>query len=512
MAIPAVITSFTYSSIALIWVTYGLWLTIEFGVVTFVIFLTQWYRGKHTSFVTTYELPRLRVAALVSVYNEDPDVVKRTVISVKNAVDSFGGVFLLDDSTDEQIIVTNRRFCRSNDVTYVHRKERRGYKAGAINDAIKKFGGSYDVIAIFDADQRPVTSFFNVLLPFFSDKRIAVVQVPQRYSNLTSRVAKGSNYEQKGFYDVVMKGRNATGSAFILGSGSIIRIAALRDVGYFDEKTVTEDVATSVRLHSKNYRSVYVDYPGIWYGEAPRTLTAYLIQHGRWALGGFQLIGTLVRSDISFRQFVDYFAGVMYWVQQGPLALVEMSAPIIFLLGRLPMLNINPILFLFGYYPFFFFSMGTFMLLMDKDEYGAVGFAYQQSIETTAMPVITQSFIAWLLRKKRPFKVTPKTAGGGGKIEYFGAWLYIALFVELAAFVSGLGWFYSTSDTTLRASLIINLGWAAYFTILLIGSITLLFSSEEEKQDVLITNTEAGPYTSYSYLIKREQQRFRGSQ
>ncbi|MDP8012431.1 MAG: glycosyltransferase family 2 protein [Thermoplasmata archaeon] len=73
----------------------------------------------------------------------------------------------------------------------------------------------------------------------------------------------GATFQQMPFNEIVMSGRDITGSAFLLGSGFIARVSALKDVNYFDESAVTEDLATSLELHSLGYKPFYVNYPGI---------------------------------------------------------------------------------------------------------------------------------------------------------------------------------------------------------------------------------------------------------
>jgi len=106
-----------------------------------------------------------------------------------------------------------------------------------------------------------------------------------------------------------MRGRTFS-SAFSLGSGSVFRISALKEVGYMDESSITEDAATSLKLHEKGYASVYVDSSLIWYGEPPQDINAYLTQQSRWAFGYFQLTWRILKSNLNFSQFVDYFQGV----------------------------------------------------------------------------------------------------------------------------------------------------------------------------------------------------------
>lgn len=478
---PVVLTYFTMMNIFLSPLTYGLWLTMEIGFFTFVIYYFHYKRMEKLPENLVLKFKPYKVAAVVTAYNENPETVKGTLISVKNALDDLGDVFLLDDSTDQNIVKENSEFCKNNNIKYIHRDNRRGYKAGAINDFLKNYGKNYEILAIFDVDQRPVKSFFYDLLPFFNDPEVSFVQVPQSYTEIYSNVALGAYFQQKPFNKIVMSGRSVTGSAFILGSGVLIRISALEDVGYFDESVVTEDLATSLKLHEKRYKSIYVDYPGIWYGEPPETVDAYLIQQGRWSLGGFQAFKKIIKSDFKFSVFIDYFSGFLYWLKEGPLTIVEILAPVLFLSTRFFVLKVNPLLFSLAYFPLFIFSLIFYIISMKSQEYGLKGFLFHQFLELIMMPAVTLSFIAWITGRKRPFKVTPKNKNS--KVSKF---LILNIILEIILIISlilGLEWYFTSSNIFLKYSILVNLFWLVYFIFLNTGTFFIYFSKigEEEK-------------------------------
>lgn len=477
--IPLILTWYTFPSIYITPITYALWLTMEIGIFTSILYYFDYRKSLEMPEKLVMPIKNYRVAAVVTTYNEDPETVKDTLISVKNAVGDLGTVFLLDDSNKKEIIEINKKFCEENGIIYVHRENRRGYKAGAINDFLKQYSENFDILAIFDVDQRPIKSFFYDLLPFFNDPDVAFVQIPQAYTELNSNVALGAFYQQKPFYEVVMGGRNITGSAFILGSGVLVRISALKQVGNFDEIVVTEDLATSIALHSKKLKSIYVEYPGIWYGEPPITVNAYLVQQGRWSLGTFQSFSKIMNADIDLRKFIDYFSGFLYWLKEGPLTISEILAPLIFLLFRVYVLKVNPLFFILAYYPIFFASLALYLITMRNKQYGLKGFLFHQFLELIMMPAITMSFIAWLLGRKRPFKVTPK--GKETKISKFVILNIVLEIFILLSIVSGLLWYFSAENEYLKYSIVVNITWAIYFLFLNSGTFTIYFSKVMEK-------------------------------
>src|SRR3954469_6537171 len=85
---------------------------------------------------------------------------------------------VLDDSTDETReiaeLAVRRHAARGFDISYVHRVDRTGYKAGALEAGLSVAKGQF--IAIFDADFVPTADFLARTLPYFaSDERIGMV-------------------------------------------------------------------------------------------------------------------------------------------------------------------------------------------------------------------------------------------------------------------------------------------------------------------------------------------------
>ncbi|MFP3283505.1 MAG: glycosyltransferase [Nitrososphaeria archaeon] len=456
--LAAALTWLTLADPLLAWLNYGVWLTMIIGVYSFVNFTSTAARARGYARSYVGAAPDLRVAAFVTAFNEDPSIVEGTLISVKSALGAKGDVFLLDDSTDPGVAGELRRFSEANGVVYLHREDRRGFKAGAINDALRKHGDRYDLVAIFDADQRPRAGFFDAALPLFSDPSVAFVQVPQNYTEIASPIAMGSKYQQEPFLRTMMRGRSGT-SAFSLGSGTIFRIAALREVGLMDESSITEDAATSVRLHSRGWRSIYYDDFLVWYGEPPRDAAAYIQQQSRWALGYFQLMGGILRSDLHFTAFFDYVSGAFYWLKEGPLTLIEIIAPIIFLSLRQPFMKVDPVVYALAYFPYFALSIGIFYLVMRGKNYGLKGFFLHQSLEYLAFTGITAAFISYLLRRRVPFKVTPK---GRGRRSLRSVMPHIIVAAALAVSIAlGALWLMLVRGA-LEYAIAINIFWAAW--------------------------------------------------
>jgi cellulose synthase (UDP-forming) len=349
--------------------SYFVFLSSVTGAFMFIIFLKYYAVSKRYTQDVINRYAEYKIAAVIPTYNEDHKLVQDTAFSVQLACKRRGDVYILDDSRDDEIRKGIDELKKSG-LRVVRRESRRGYKAGAINDFIKSHGDKYDLLAIFDADQRPISCFFDEVLKFFEDPCIAFVQVPQAYTELETGIAHSSYWQQEPFLRIVMRGRES--SIFSLGSGTVFRIKSLQDVGGLDENNVTEDIATSIDLHSRGYKSVYVDKPLIWYGAPPKDLKAYLSQQSRWSLGSFQFLPKLLKSNLSLKQFRDYLNSWMYWIKEGPLTIFEIIAPIVFLLFNTPFIRVDPVLYLAAYVPYFF-SVIVVFVYAGKEYYGLRG-------------------------------------------------------------------------------------------------------------------------------------------
>lgn len=226
----AKLTIFTMDNLILSPITYALWRTMEIGLITTLIFYSNYKKSIEIKSSLVNLLKNYKVASLIVSYNEDPETVQNTLLSVKDATGKMGDVYLLDDSTHKEKVEQNKKFCDENNIKYIHRENRRGYKAGALNYFLKIYGDNYDLIPVFDLDQRPIKPFFYDLLPFFNDPKVAFVQVPQAYTESNTKVVMGATFQQMPFNEIVISGRDITGSAFLLGSGFIARVSALKDV------------------------------------------------------------------------------------------------------------------------------------------------------------------------------------------------------------------------------------------------------------------------------------------
>src|SRR5437763_10369075 len=221
---------------------------------------------------------------------------------------------VLDDSIDETRSVADlavRRFAAEGvDIKYFHRTNRRGYKAGALEEGMRVARG--EIIAIFDADFLPSRDFLARLMPPFPNPAVGMVQarwghINQDYSLLTTI----QSILLDGHFVLEHGGRNRSGRFFNFnGTAGIWRRTAIEDAGGWQHDTLTEDLDLSYRAQLRGWRFVFVS-DLIAPAEVPVEMNAFKSQQHRWAKGSIQtcrkLLPTILRADLPLGVKVEAF-------------------------------------------------------------------------------------------------------------------------------------------------------------------------------------------------------------
>ena len=242
--------------------------------------------------------PLPRVTIQLPIYNERY-VVERLLEAVTR-VDyprDLLEIQLLDDSTDETRFVASRlvsEYARAGyPVSYFHRDNREGFKAGALAEGLKHASG--ELIAIFDADFVPPPPIIRQMIEYFADPQVAVVQgrwtwVNRHYSTLSEVEA----ILLDGHFVIEHGGRNYSGRFFNFnGTAGMWRRAAIEDAGGWQHDTLTEDTDLSYRAQLKGWKFVYdpnIECPS----ELPVEMNSFKTQQARWAKGLIQVAKKLL--------------------------------------------------------------------------------------------------------------------------------------------------------------------------------------------------------------------------
>lgn len=408
------------------------------------------------------------VAVLVAARHEPKEVLEDTFITISSMNYKNKQVYFLDDSSDENYKKEAQELSEELNLVLFRRKQRHGAKAGIINDCLKTLTQKY--IVIFDADQNPLPDFLNVLIPIMEkDDKLAFIQTPQFYSNIEeTRVARGSAFQQAVFYEYICEGKSSNGAMFCCGTNIVFRRDALLDAGGLDESTVTEDFATSVKLHAKGWKSLY--YSHVYaFGMGPKNLSGYFKQQFRWAAGTItvfkKLIWRLVTRPFSLRpiQWWEYFLSSTYYLI-GLAFFFLMICPVAYLFFKIPSFFIRPEIYFLVFLPYIILSVGIFYMVLALRNYKLKDLFIGQMLGIAAFSVYLRAALTAFLGIKITFGVTEK--GRGQRLAYIRLWPQLAvLFLNFAAFIWGVNRFIYEREP----AVLVNGFWALYHFMILSG-------------------------------------------
>lgn len=284
---------------------------------------------------------------------------------------------VLDDSTDETrqvaaaIVERYRAGCNGEPqpIVYIHRTNRHGYKAGALDHGLKTAKG--ELIAIFDADFVPPRDWLLRVVHHFADPGVGMVQT--RWTHLNRNYSFLTQVEAillDGHFVLEHGGRSRANVFFNFnGTAGMWRRRAIEEAGGWQHDTLTEDTDLSYRAQLKGWRFKYlqdVECPS----ELPIEMTAFKTQQARWAKGLIQtskkILPRVMRSDLPFHTKLEAFyhltANISYPLMI-VLSLLLMPAMIIrFYQGWFQMLLIDLPLFMAST-----FSISSFYLVSQKE-------------------------------------------------------------------------------------------------------------------------------------------------
>ncbi|HEY9710015.1 MAG TPA: glycosyltransferase family 2 protein, partial [Oculatellaceae cyanobacterium] len=329
--------------------------------------------------------------------------------------------------------------------------------------------------------------FLERTLGYFQDKNLAFLQMPQEFYNQDSiQHDKNANYwhEQSLFYRVIQPGKNYSNSAFWCGSPSVVRRKALEEVGGVATETITEDIHTSVRLHSRGWSSYFINEV-LAYGIAPQTIKSFLVQRLRWAQGTMQLYRSsdspLWIRGLTIRQRLSYLSSFLAYFESFQKLILLLTPVFIIMFDIFPM-QVNVPEFLMRWTPYF-----ALTILTNKIG-GRKYFRYLQTekYNILKMVVFILSTLTLFNRQSLKFKVTPKSVDRSVyKEERRTLRFYMVILGAITgAIVYGLLKTLRLPGTALEVEAsLIAIFWAAYNAMLIfIGINEVLGKHHERKQ------------------------------
>ena len=259
------------------------------------------------------ELPKVTVQ--LPMFNEG--AVAERVIDAACALDYPTDklqIQVLDDSTDESAQIAEARARawagRGIDITYHHRTDRTGYKAGALAAAMPEATG--ELIAIFDADFIPPSGFLKRTVHYFTDSEVGMVQTRWAHLNReSSLLTRGQAIFLDGHFVIEHTARNRSGAWINFnGTAGLWRREAIEQGGGWEHDTLTEDVDLSYRAQLAGWKFVFlprVTCPA----ELPPEINAFKSQQHRWTKGSIQtalkVMPRVLRAKVDWRTKLEAF-------------------------------------------------------------------------------------------------------------------------------------------------------------------------------------------------------------
>lgn len=223
-------------------------------------------------------------------------------------------VWVLDDSSRESVRALAKKYqfgyiARPKDVAMLFKK------SGNVRYAFQKTSSEF--IAIFDADFCPRMDFFDHILAYFNDPKVAIVQTPQ-YFDVTKKmnwIEAGAGAVQELFYRLIQPNRDHFGGAICVGTNAVYRRSAIEPLGGTYPIEHSEDVHTGFYCLANGLKIKYLPI-NLAKGLCPDNLAGYLNQQYRWCLGSTTLF--LNRkffwgAKITKWQRVCYLSGMLFY-------------------------------------------------------------------------------------------------------------------------------------------------------------------------------------------------------
>lgn len=404
----------------------------------------------------------LTVDVFITCFDEPLQIIRRTAIGAR-AIRYPHGTYLLDDGKRDEVL----SMARELGIGYIRRKGNAHAKSGNLNHALSVTKSEF--ILQLDADHVPLPNILDRMLGYFENPKLAMVQSPQDFYNTDSftHVVSDEGHrlweENRLFFSIVQPGLDRVNASFFCGSCGVLRRSAFESIGGFSTRTITEDMETSLILHSKGWESYYHGET-LAYGLAPANATQYHVQRLRWGQGTMQIMrkmNPLFLPGLTWKQRVSYFSALIVYLDAVQ-RLVFYLAPILFFFsGWLPV-SVDNSRFLVRLIPFMLLRISAFELLARGTGYMLIAERYNMTRFWTYLRAIGGFFA----RKPLRFNVTPKGAGDV-PFKTYAPQFYLAVLsivsVVWAFTARYYGWVdYHDGDVGLSAAFLVNLIWVAW--------------------------------------------------
>lgn len=412
-----------------------------FGMIGVIVVLLaeahEWaeslWLGEHRRLFVPQEVAE-EVLPMVSIhvpsYNEPPEMMIETLNSLAALDYPRLEVLVIDNNTrDPAVWQPVEAHCAKlgERFRFFHQSPLAGFKAGALNFALRQTDVEAEIVAVIDSDYKVHPRWLHDLASKFLESDIAIVQAPQDYRDARENAFKAMAYaEYRGFFYIGMIVRNERNAIIQHGTMTMVRRKVLEQVGGWAEWCITEDAELGLRIFEAGLGATYVPRS---YGRGlmPDTFIDYKKQRFRWAYGSVQIMRRHARTllfgsghRLTLGQRYHFVAGWLPWLADGINVIFNVGALCWSAAMLLAPTQVAPPLLVFALLPLvlFVFKVGK-LLYLYQTRVGA------NSIQTLAAALaglslshtIGVAMLTGFVKTGLPFFRTPKQAGQQALIQ-----------------------------------------------------------------------------------------------
>ncbi len=285
-----------------------------------------WTRGWQRYFPPSPAPPDARlpkVSLHVAICNEPPQMVIQTLDSLAKLDYPDFEVLVIDNNTSDEALwrpVETHCAALGARFRFFHLPKWPGFKAGALNFALKQTAPDAEVIGVVDSDYVVRPDWLRAMVPHFANPRIGFVQSPQDHRGWRGNPFKEMiNWEYAGFFRIGMVHRNERDAIIEHGTMTLIRKTAMDQMGGWSEWCICEDAEMGLRLMEAGWQSAYCTEV-FGRGLVPDSFAGYKRQRHRWAFGAVQIVRRYWRwmmpftgSRLTLGQRYHFLAGWVPW-------------------------------------------------------------------------------------------------------------------------------------------------------------------------------------------------------
>lgn len=412
------------------WLTWGLIIPAQLLVMAIVLINgfelaeIKWSRQRQRFFPSLEPTPHYtpKVSIHLAICNEPAHLVIETLNSLAKLDYPHYEVLVIDNNTkDEATWKPVAEHCEKlgSRFRFFSLGKYPGFKAGALNFALKQTAADAEIIGVVDSDYIVRPDWLSRLTPYFQKDQLAFVQAPQDHREWEDdRFKELCNWEYAGFFNIGMVHRNERNAIIQHGTMTLIRKESLEKLNGWSEWCICEDAELGLRLFAAGHESVYVNEI-FGKGLTPHSFTGYKNQRFRWAYGAVQILKrhwhNLMpwnrNSTLTLGQRYHFITGWLPWFADG-LHLVFTLAALTWTIG----LILAPKYFEFPLAGFLVPTIGMFVFKIVHSFWlyqSEVACSLRQRIGAaiagmSLTHMIAQAMIKGLFTSNSPFLRTPK--------------------------------------------------------------------------------------------------------